>query len=187
MERALALDPNDADAWATYTDICAVRGKVAVPLDAIHRAFRLEPLTHPSSSGSKVSSFTWAETTKAPSARRSAPKSSARHHTASLLPHSKNSAGSRTRGARPFCTCKALLASASVAGLRCTPTVDLRRWNTSPKAAVWRDYPSDARESRLRVGAPATAPCAAQGMTRRVHAECAVDRRIPANSLQERR
>ncbi len=42
---ALALDPNSADAWATYADICAVQGKVAVALDAIHRAMRLEPHT----------------------------------------------------------------------------------------------------------------------------------------------
>ncbi len=43
--RALALDPNNADAWATFADISAVQGKIDVALDAIRRALRLEPHT----------------------------------------------------------------------------------------------------------------------------------------------
>jgi TolB-like protein/Flp pilus assembly protein TadD len=43
--KALSLDPNNADAWATYADICAVQGKIAVALDGIQRAIRLEPHT----------------------------------------------------------------------------------------------------------------------------------------------
>ncbi|MFN0114636.1 MAG: adenylate/guanylate cyclase domain-containing protein, partial [Paracoccaceae bacterium] len=43
--RALALDPNNADAWATFADISSVQGKIDVALDAIHRALRLEPHT----------------------------------------------------------------------------------------------------------------------------------------------
>jgi TolB-like protein/class 3 adenylate cyclase len=43
--KALALDPSNADAWATFADIMAVLGKTDVALDAIRRALRLEPHT----------------------------------------------------------------------------------------------------------------------------------------------
>ena len=43
--KALALDPSNADAWATFADISAVQGKIDVALDAIRRALRLEPHT----------------------------------------------------------------------------------------------------------------------------------------------
>ncbi|MGQ0565115.1 MAG: adenylate/guanylate cyclase domain-containing protein [Gemmobacter sp.] len=43
--KALALDPNNADAWATFADISAVQGKIEVAMDAIRRALRLEPHT----------------------------------------------------------------------------------------------------------------------------------------------
>jgi len=43
--KALALDPSNADAWATFADISAVQGKTEVALDAIRRALRLEPHT----------------------------------------------------------------------------------------------------------------------------------------------
>jgi TolB-like protein/class 3 adenylate cyclase/Flp pilus assembly protein TadD len=43
--KALELDPNNADAWATFADISAVQGKIEVALDAIRRALRLEPHT----------------------------------------------------------------------------------------------------------------------------------------------
>ena len=43
---ALDLDPNNADAWTAFADICAVQGRAAVALDAMQRAMRLEP--HPS-------------------------------------------------------------------------------------------------------------------------------------------
>jgi TolB-like protein len=43
--RALALDPSNAEAWATFADVSAVLGRLDVALDAIRRAFRLEPHT----------------------------------------------------------------------------------------------------------------------------------------------
>ncbi len=43
--KALALDPSNADAWATFADISAVLGKTGLALDAIRRAMRLEPHT----------------------------------------------------------------------------------------------------------------------------------------------
>lgn len=42
---ALDLDPNNADAWIAFADICAVQGKAVAALDAMERAIRFEP--HP--------------------------------------------------------------------------------------------------------------------------------------------
>lgn len=41
--KALELDPNNADAWIAFADICAVQGKALAALDAMERAIRLEP------------------------------------------------------------------------------------------------------------------------------------------------
>jgi len=43
--KALALDPGNADAWATFAGISAVQGEAEMALDVIRCAWRLEPHT----------------------------------------------------------------------------------------------------------------------------------------------
>ncbi|MFR0692810.1 winged helix-turn-helix domain-containing tetratricopeptide repeat protein [Enterobacterales bacterium AE_CKDN230030158-1A_HGKHYDSX7] len=43
FERALALDPNEADAWAALSDVRVLAGRIDEGLEHIRRAFRLNP------------------------------------------------------------------------------------------------------------------------------------------------
>ena len=143
--KAIELDPNEADTWATLSDIAVLAGRVEEGLEHIRKAFRLNPfpaswyyLTLGQAQYAAGEYEAAVETLRRDETYRT---SSRRFLAASLAP---NWAGSTRRAQRSNCSSSATRISQPATGPRRSHSATLRRLSISLMATARPVFRSDA-------------------------------------------